>query len=128
MDRLNIVAHERFQEIVDEANRHNSPVHLKQTILDDDQLQQKTVTVVSQSQVATTLGIKPQHLSPSTMVVEPKGPPAFNTEEEQKVARMAWEVIASWRVSLRQYQVLAPANAQSGFRRRLVLLSRRSEP
>src|SRR5437867_10850716 len=30
VDRLNIVAHDKFQEIVDEANRADSPIRLKQ--------------------------------------------------------------------------------------------------
>jgi type III restriction enzyme len=34
VDRLNIVAHDKFQEIVDEANRSDSPIRLKQIILD----------------------------------------------------------------------------------------------
>ena len=34
VDRLNIVAHDKFQEIIDEANRGDSPIRLKQVILD----------------------------------------------------------------------------------------------
>ena len=29
VDRLNIVAHDRFQEIIDEANRADSPIRLR---------------------------------------------------------------------------------------------------
>ncbi|MBN0911526.1 type III restriction endonuclease subunit R, partial [Pseudomonas aeruginosa] len=34
VDRLNIVAHDKFQEIIDDANRADSPIRLKQVILD----------------------------------------------------------------------------------------------
>ncbi len=68
VDRLNIVAHDRFQEIVDEANNPNSTIRLQQVVLDPDELQQKTVTVVSQSQLAAKLGLKPDHPTSSTQV------------------------------------------------------------
>jgi len=93
VDRLNIVAHDRFQEIVDEANKPDSPLRLQQTIIDPDQLQQKTVTVVSQTRLAETLGIKPQQVSTSTVVVESKNLPVFKTEQEKKVAQIAWDEI-----------------------------------
>jgi type III restriction enzyme len=32
VDRLNIIAHDKFQEIVDEANRSDSPIHIKAAI------------------------------------------------------------------------------------------------
>ena len=60
VDRLNIVAHDRFQEIVEEANNPNSAIRLQQVVLNPDQLQQKTVTVVSQPQLAAKLGLKPE--------------------------------------------------------------------
>ncbi len=47
VDRLNIVAHDRFQEIIDEANNPNSPIRLKQLVLDAVELTRKTVTVVA---------------------------------------------------------------------------------
>ena len=47
VDRLNIVAHDRFQEIVDEAKKPDLTIRLQQVILSSDQLNQKTVTVVS---------------------------------------------------------------------------------
>jgi type III restriction enzyme len=34
VDRLNIVAHDRFQEIIDEANKGDSPIRLQRVILD----------------------------------------------------------------------------------------------
>ena len=57
VDRLNIVAHDKFQEIIDEANKPDSAIRLQAVVIDPDQLAQKTVTVVSQSQLATKLGL-----------------------------------------------------------------------
>ena len=61
VDRLNIVAHDRFQEIVDEAKKPDSAIRLQQVVLTADQLQQKTVTVVSRPQLAAKLGLQPEH-------------------------------------------------------------------
>ncbi len=68
VDRLSIVAHDRFQEIVDEANKADSPIRLKAIVLDSGDLEQKTRTVVSQSQLATKLGIVPAQTTSNTTV------------------------------------------------------------
>ncbi|HWQ69669.1 MAG TPA: DEAD/DEAH box helicase family protein [Patescibacteria group bacterium] len=51
VDRLSIVAHDRFQEIIDEANRPDSVIRLTQVILDPSTDLQKTRTVVVQSKI-----------------------------------------------------------------------------
>lgn len=93
VDRLNIVAHDRFQEIVEEANNPNSTIRLQQVVLNPDQLQQKTVTVVSQSQLAAKLGLKPDHLTSSTQVSGFNEAPAVFNAEEQKIAQITYDVI-----------------------------------
>jgi type III restriction enzyme len=93
VDRLNIVAHDRFQEIISEANKPDSAIHLQAVVLDADQLGQKTVTVVSQSGLATRLGLTPAQVSGSTTVAGQEVAPTFARPEEQKVAQIAWEVI-----------------------------------
>ena len=50
MDRLNIVAHDKFQEIIDEANRGDSPIRLKQVILDAPSADDKKVSVQVESE------------------------------------------------------------------------------
>jgi type III restriction enzyme len=45
VDRLNIVAHDRFQQIVDEANNPENPLRLKQVILDAPSSYDKTISV-----------------------------------------------------------------------------------
>jgi type III restriction enzyme len=93
VDRLNIVAHDRFQEIVEEANNPNSTIRLQQVVLNPDQLQQKTVTVVSQSQLAAKLGLKPDHPTSSTQVSGFNEAPAVFNAEEQKIAQITYDVI-----------------------------------
>ena len=93
VDRLNIIAHDKFQEIVEEANRPNSAIHLQQVILNPEQLQQKTATVVSQSRLANKLGLQPEQVTASTKVASGGETPAFTTPEEQKVAQIAYDVI-----------------------------------
>ena len=93
VDRLNIVAHDRFQEIVNEANRPDSAIHLKAVVLDNDDFGQNTMTMVSQSQLASMLGLKPADATGSTKVAGQDVQPAFAKPEEQKVAQIAYEVI-----------------------------------
>ncbi len=93
VDRLNIVAHDRFQEIIDEANKPDSTIHLQQVVLSPDQLQQKTVTVVSRPQLAALLGLRPEQATPSTRLAGEAEKLAFQTPGEQKVAQIAYDVI-----------------------------------
>lgn len=93
VDRLNIVAHDKFQEIIDEANRPDSAIHLKAVVLDNDDFGQKTATIVSQTQLATQLGIKPADTTGSTKVAGQDVQPVFTKPEEQKVAQIAYDVI-----------------------------------
>ncbi len=93
VDRLNIVAHDKFQEIIDEANRSDSPIRMQAVVLDDEQLKQKTVTVVSQSQLATKLGLQPEQVTSSTTLAGKDEAPIFAKPEEQKVAQLAYDVI-----------------------------------
>ena len=95
VDRLNIVAHDRFQEIIDEANRPDSAIRLQTgRARPGRSLAQKTVTVVSQSQLATKLGLQPEQLTRQhDRRRQGPAPPVFTKPEEQKVAQIAYEVI-----------------------------------
>lgn len=93
VDRLNIVAHDKFQEIVDEANKPDSTIRLKQVILEPEQLSEKTVTVVSQSQLASKLGIQPNQPTPSTLIPNTAEAPVFSAAADQKVAELAYQAI-----------------------------------
>jgi type III restriction enzyme len=97
VDRLNIVAHDRFQEIVDEAKKPDSAIRLQQVVLTADQLQQKTVTVVSRPQLAAKLGLQFEEAGAlsSTPVGFQEAPAVFNAEEQKiaKIAKIAYDVI-----------------------------------
>ena len=96
VDRLNIVAHDKFQEIIDEANRSGSAIRLQALVIDGDELAGKTVTVVSQSQLANKLGLKPANMTSSTMVAGGDEAPHFSNPQEQEIARATWEVIKKY--------------------------------
>lgn len=89
VDRLNIVAHDRFQEIVDEARRPDSTIRLQQLILSDDPIGQKTVTVVSAPQLAVQLGLA--SAAPSYGGFH-ENQAAFGGDDE-KVAQIAYAAI-----------------------------------
>ena len=107
VDRLNIIAHDRFQDIIDDANRADSPIKLKTLILEapgagDERMQSITVQsnmvgVLGLSQgrdVADSFDSTPQPMgssSPSTASV-------FTTSEERQVAHVVMQVLAEYEV------------------------------
>jgi len=93
VDRLNIVAHDKFQEIIDEANRPDSAIRLQAVVLDDADLSRKTATLVSRPRVMQKLGLKPQQATDNTRLAGQNERPIFTKPAEQKVAQMAWEAI-----------------------------------
>ena len=93
VDRLNIVAHDKFQEIIDEANKPDSAIRLQQVVLEPDDLRQKTVTVVSTPVLDTRLGLQPPQLTTGAVMAGSDEPSVFEKPEEQKIARLAYDVI-----------------------------------
>ena len=100
VDRLNIVAHDKFQEIIDEANRGDSPIRLKQIILDEPSADDDKVSVQVESGVAACLGLTGTPIvqmgtSESALgtaaIAAPT--PVFTTEAEKQAARVVIEVI-----------------------------------
>jgi type III restriction enzyme len=90
VDRLNIVAHDKFQEIVDEANRADSPIRLKQLILDAPGRDDDKVSVEISSGAMTQLGL------------------AFTADAERDAARVVMEVIAEHAGAPTSRALLAP--------------------
>ena len=95
LDRLNIVAHDRFQEIVDEANRPDSPVRLMERVLLDREGQLPGVqTVVARPGVLGLLGVTPAGAAPEGETDRLTGPlaaaerpaPPFTTPQAVQVA------------------------------------------
>ncbi|MGQ0555014.1 MAG: DEAD/DEAH box helicase [Nitrospiraceae bacterium] len=77
VDRLNIVAHDRFQEIVDEANKPDSVIQLTKVELDPATDLQKMKTVVAQSTIAEQIN-------------------AIPNEAERKIAQVTQQVIQKY--------------------------------
>lgn len=104
VDRLNIVAHDRFQEIIDEANRGDSPIRLKQVILDAPSADDKKVSVQVESGAAARLGLTEAPVvitgaSATDSGAEVPAPrPVFTTEAEKQAARVVMDVIGKYEV------------------------------
>ena len=95
VDRLTIVAHDKFQEIVDEANRGESVIRMKQVILEPAKEYQRLATVVVEPSILGHLGGVSVTSSEATMpgVAETQTAPQFTTAAEQRVARETLNVI-----------------------------------
>ena len=103
VDRLNIVAHDRFQEIVDDANRADSPIRLKQVILDAPSAEDKKVSVQVGSGAMTRLGLSvAPAIAPAPggtgAAPTPAAAPTFATEAELNAARVVLDVIGKYEV------------------------------
>lgn len=104
VDRLNIVAHDKFQEIIDEANRGDSPIRLKQVILEAPNADDRKVSVQVESGAVSRLGLTDTPLlvtGPSGTDSGPKVPapePVFTTEAEKQAARVVMDVIGKYEV------------------------------
>lgn len=94
VDRLTIVAHDKFQEIVDEANRPDSQIRLEKIILEPASEHHRIATVISETSVLAQIGGQSVQSS-STTVAESvtTAQPVFTTEAEQKVAKVTYDVI-----------------------------------
>ena len=92
VDRLNIVAHDRFQEIIDEANQPGSAIRVASIVLDGAQLAKKVETVVSQPNLVRKLGFHPAQPS-STHEIGGNGAALFATPAEQQIAKITYEVV-----------------------------------
>ncbi|MBP6298675.1 MAG: DEAD/DEAH box helicase family protein [Anaerolineae bacterium] len=93
VDRLNIIAHDRFQEIVDEANRPDSAIRLTQVILDPTTDLQKTHTVVAKSKIEEQLhgASLTGHLGGSAATTS-----VFASEVERGIAQAAYKEIQKY--------------------------------
>lgn len=93
VDRLNIVAHDKFQEIIDEASRPDSTIRMQAVVLDDEDLDRKKVTLISRPRLKGKLGILPKQATSNTRLAGQDDSSVFSKPEERKVAQMAWDEI-----------------------------------
>ncbi|MHB1282208.1 MAG: type III restriction endonuclease subunit R, partial [Acidithiobacillus sp.] len=99
--RLNIVAHDKFQEIIDEANRGDSPIHLQQVILDAPGSDDQKVSVQVVSGVMARLGLagvadEALAVAGDVGATPTVFAPVFSTAAERQAARMVLDVIGSY--------------------------------
>lgn len=95
VDRLNIVAHDKFQEIVDEANKGDSPIRLKQLILEAPSADDKKASVQVASGAEAQLGLADAAPTAAGGSEAKAASPVFATEAERQAARVVVEVINS---------------------------------
>jgi type III restriction enzyme len=111
VDRLNIVAHDRFQEIVDEANKPDSAVRLTQVILDPLKDLQPIKTVIAQPTIIAKLNAT--QATPATGDAQGgETEPLFKTEQERKIAEITVKVIQQHE-TLPQLNYLQKADIQA---------------
>ena len=98
VDRLNIVAHDRFQEIIDEANKGDSPIRLQRIILDaptaDDQKASKIIQPRLNEMLDTGANVIPDQSQDCT----DSPSPVFTTEAEKTTAKLVAEVTQQYAV------------------------------
>ena len=97
VDTLSIVAHDKFQEIIDEANDPNNPLRLKTRELDrpEDDVTKQSVQVKSNlEQQLSGSGVTAAGPDGNRDVQEPKA--TYATPNEQAVARTALNVIKQY--------------------------------
>jgi len=105
VDRLNIVAHDKFQEIIDEANRGDSPIRLKQIILDAPAACDQKVSVQVESGASARLGLTETPIVITGALAADRGAaapvpqPVFTTEAQKQAARVVMEVIGKYEVN-----------------------------
>src|ERR1017187_5040588 len=93
VDRLTIVSHDRFQEIVDHANDPNSIIRTG-VVIGRDIPDNPTRAVSIEPTILSVLGIAPQPAAgEGAPVAAPTQPPLFTTEPERKVAEATLYVI-----------------------------------
>lgn len=93
IDRLSIVAHDKFQEIVDEANRNDSIIQMKQIVLSDEDLGQRLKTVIVRSTIEARLGLVPDDLTDMTTIANGSVTPLFKDKAEQSAAQVGYQAI-----------------------------------
>jgi type III restriction enzyme len=107
VDRLSIVAHDRFQEIVDEANRPDSTIRLQQVILDPSTDLTGSRTVVAEPTLKNKISGTPVPPLPGAPTTAPE-PPIFANESERRIAQATVEVIKKYENLASSKMLLTP--------------------
>ncbi len=103
VDRLSIIAHDRFQDIIDDANRADSPIKLKTLILEaPDAGNEGTQSLTVSPNLAGALGLHHNEdasadaVTPTNASGTPAATPVFSTAHEWQVAQVVMQVLAEY--------------------------------
>lgn len=113
VDRLNIIAHDRFQEIIDDTNRADSPIRLQRIILDAPGSEERKVSVQVESGLMAQLGLADapvvslpeRDIEDASAIFTP--PPVFTSEAERQAAQKVLEVIGRYEIRREQVPTTA---------------------
>ena len=92
VDTLNIVAHDRFQEVVDEANRPDSRLKIRTVEISGEELERRLVTVISESLLGERLAAATPAEAASG---QPRPQPLFASHDERQIAQATLRAIES---------------------------------
>ena len=131
VDRLNIIAHDRFQEVIDEAGRGDSPIRMQTLVLTPDTGTGSSLKSISvQPTVNAMLGTLATGTTPIPGAAgdgAQYGTSAprlvLYTGEERQIAQVAMDVIAEISREKRQGLSLVPSSAaltQTGIQQQIV--------
>jgi len=119
VDRLNIIAHDKFQEVIDEAGRGDSPIRMQHLVLTPDSgsgsnLKSIAVQPTANAILGTVTTGTPQVAGiANTNLQYGNSAPAMVmvTGEERQIAQVAMDVIAEISREKQQGQSLVPSSA-----------------
>ena len=103
VDRLNIIAHDRFQEIIDDANRADSPIRLREYYIDSDPGSERFQSVTVAPGLRAALGIEAP-AAPGSLGAAPGASassadgPVFTSDRERAAAQVVMDVLAEYEV------------------------------
>jgi type III restriction enzyme len=98
VDRLSIIAHDRFQEIIDDANRADSPIKLKKFYLDaPDHDNAGTRSLTVRSNLTQRLG-GGDETTTAVSTGDDAVAPVFATARERQVAGVVMDVLGKYEV------------------------------
>jgi type III restriction enzyme len=118
VDRLNIIAHDKFQEVIDEAGRGDSPIRMQRLVLTPDTGNGSTLKSIAVQPTANamlgtvTTGTPPIAGGAGTGAQYGSSAPAvvFVTGDERQIAQVAMDVIAEISREKHNGQSLVPSS------------------
>ena len=92
VDTLNIIAHDKFHEIIEEAKRGDSPIRITELVLGENISLERRVVVIAKPNAIPTL-ILENKIQHEEAKGETSSQPTFKTEKEVEIATSAYNAI-----------------------------------